>query len=207
MPRSALYASPLRERERLEVIREFLDWLYAKPAPVERQARAFWTWYFWLTPEQIAGPSRQSFDSLLKESRTWPWESLRRQWIAQLNGVLNGARLPSAPPLGGFAYRLRVWKDGDGGEYFHLAPVPPRQPSGKSFLYVVLADVLGYLNGLAVGVVGNCAECGRLFLRLRARRRLYCSQSCKQKAWARSGSHPSAPRGRRRRRPRAGEQS
>jgi len=179
MARGELFSTALQQRERVRVVQEFLDWLYAVDRSPEQQVRSFWTWHAWLTPEQAAGPAREQFDRIIGATRAWRWEKLRHNWIARLNGMMNRLRLQHPGSVQGVGRSLVARAGRDGREYLAVVPVMPQPLTEENFEDLVLDEVMQYLDGLAVAAVGNCAQCGRLFFRLRAKRRLFCSTRCK----------------------------
>jgi hypothetical protein len=190
MPRSKLFDARLSEAEMLRVLREFLEWLYGRHRSVEIERLAFWKCWSGLTTEQIVGPASEPFDRMLQLSRDWNWGKHRKRWLGSLERAKKGLRVevPAA------RYTLSPIKSAAGRMYFRFCQVLPPKFTEDAFANVVLEEMLRLLDRLAMDALGRCPICQHLFLRLRAGRRLYCSQSCKQKSlYGLYYTQPSAP--------------
>jgi len=182
MPRSQLLKGIRPDRERLRWLREFFDWLYAEQRSAGELALRFWSLWSSLHGRELSPRKRAVWQRLISNAPTSAFLAMQchlREWVAGLPRLF----------AQGETIRLKVgdrffgaMPDIDGRWYFGFAEdlVPPRDIG--DLMDRADTDLMQQLGGLSVEVLGQCGRCGRVFLRLRARRRLYCSARCKYEA-------------------------
>ncbi len=88
------------------------------------------------------------------------------------------------PTVGPISFRLSTYSRRHGQGRFHLGPALPRGRNYKRWIPIFLHEFLADLEDLRQATMTRCRRkvCGSLFVRLRAKRRLYCSKRCRNLA-------------------------
>ncbi len=182
MPRSQLLKGIRPDRERLRWLREFFDWLYAEQSSAGELALRFWALWSRLHGRELSPRKRAVWQRLISDAPTSAFQQMQRhlrEWVAGLPPLFEQKETIR---LKGEDRFFGAMPDTDGRWYFGFAQdlLPPRDIG--DLMARASADLMQQLQGLSVEVIGQCRRCGRVFLRLRARRRLYCSARCKYEA-------------------------
>jgi hypothetical protein len=184
MPTSALFQTPLPQRDRLIYLREFLAWLYDGREAGPRICLDFWAW--WTGAPDKASPDYKEWriEELVRDSSDWKWAELRRDLRNSFEKIYDSLKRDPPLFLSAAPFAFRSWRGRDGREYFSVNMALPEKLTAEAIGAFALEEVLRHLEGLAVEAIGRCAraDCRRLFLRLRAKRRLYCSTRCRHRA-------------------------
>ena len=79
---------------------------------------------------------------------------------------------------------IAAWAPQQNKAYFHFGPILPTSPKQDDFAECALAEVMQDLSGLAVDAIARSERetCKRLFIRLQAGRKHYCSDRCRLQA-------------------------
>ena len=184
MSRSALFQTPLSERARIVYLRDFLTWLYDDRSSEEELAEQLWRWFGGFPRGPLRGKVRAEIDKHLSATRDWPWRTFQAELRAALEGLYDGIRNTEVRASQPIRFTLKTWPSKGKRQHFSLQPVLPRRRDQRDWAPVFLFDFLSDLNNLTLGAMERCARptCRHLFIRLRAKRRLYCSKRCRNLA-------------------------
>lgn len=184
MSRSALFQSPLAERDRLVYIRGFLDWLNNERGTKQELAEGFWRWFIGFPDGPLRGRWKKHMEGHLADTRHWKWRKLQAGLRKTVEGAYDYRRSSQSAVLRPIWLTLRARRRSDRREYFELQVVLPTPLTASRLAPLVLYEFFGGVDNLAEGAVARCRlpTCRRLFVRLRAVRRLFCSKRCRNLA-------------------------
>lgn len=184
MPRSALFGNPLSERDRVEYLRDFLAWLYDEKSSDTELLEGLWRWFAGAPNGPLRGKGKTLIEENCRETPRWPLRKFQGELRAALEELYDGIHKQSRTAIPPIHFTLRTRSKDGGPEYFTVRPMLPvsrnRRRWAAMFLFAFLAD----LNNLHREAMGRCARpaCRHLFIRLRTKRRLYCSLRCRNLA-------------------------
>ena len=188
------------ERLFLQAAQDCLRWVYAEYEQPARCQLEFWEWAMGLHPWQLRSPNIPQAKSLLEQSGDWPWLLLQRrarQFLERLFGGIQGGKPRTVPVMP----RALLPAQTSSGQVV-LRWRAPFSALKKPWDWVLffLDDLLADLDSVSLEVVGRCALCGHYFIRAAARRKNYCSDTCRNRAlYQRRKSRRAAPRAGKRR--------
>jgi hypothetical protein len=201
MPQGALIRKSGVERHLLQAAQDCLRWSYAEYDRPARCQLEFWAWAMPLDTSDLLSPKTPHARSVLEQSAGWPWLRLQRRarrFLERLFGGMRGER----PPTVAVAQRaLLPVRTKSGQMVVRWRPLfrPPKKPWDLVLFF--LDELLADLDGVSEDVVARCALCGHYFIRVAARRRNYCSDTCRNRAlYRRRKSRRTVPHAGKRRR-------
>lgn len=181
--RGRLFRNPLRPSDRLVYVRDFLDWVYAKgKSPPELQHAAL-AWWVGLTPEQFRQWGPRDWPDLIKPLPGWDWVPIQDEARRRVERLFLPRQEPlhlepvTAPRV------LGIFKDKDGESYWYYDTQTLLPHTGEEWVSRAIDRTLYDLRDMNLKVIGHCAECGRVFVRLRPTVSRYCSPGCRHLAW------------------------
>jgi hypothetical protein len=170
------------ERHILQVAQDCVRWVYAKYDQPERCHLEFWAWAMGLHTWQLLSPNTPHTKSLLEQSGDWPWLVLQRRARRFLENLFGGMR-GERPPTLAVAERALVPQRTKSGEVvLRWRPLRPTSEKPWDWVRFLLDDLLADLDGVSLDVIARCALCGHYFIRAAARRKNYCSDTCRNRA-------------------------
>jgi hypothetical protein len=182
MPGGKLIRKSGVKRYILSAAHECLAWAYKRYENPRRCQLEFWSWAMGLHTWQLLRPDTPAAKGLLEASGGWPWLQLQRRTRRFLEKLFAGIG-SDKPPLVRVMPRglLPAPVDGEGIVLRWRSPVTwPEKP--WDWVMFLLDDLLSDLDGVSLDVVGRCALCNHYFIRAAARRKNYCSDTCRNRA-------------------------
>lgn len=186
-----LFDLDLSARDRLRYVHDFLDLIYAEGLSGKRLQEQHWTWYLGVTLKQVLTSKPRAWKRIISRTADWPWPDLQQRQRQTVEAILATATR-SRKPLSVCVPRvLTTYKGADGRKYFNYAPQLDIPLHYDNFAACELDAFLEDLQKLYLRTVRRCKECGHFFIRLRAGKSLYCSDTCRWRGFmAKKGYRP-----------------
>jgi hypothetical protein len=189
--RGRIFRTPLAAHDRLEYVRDLLDFAYAQDRSPERLQEMFHEWYFGVYSKKAMKRMPEGWRHIKRLGTAVDWPDFQQKLRNKIEAVLDRSSTRDAKQLLDIRWRLTDWNAPDGRVYFYPVVLIRDSRDIRSLVEVAVAMMVNDLTGLSVEAIRQCEECGRLFLRLRPTRARYCSSSCRARAFmARHGYHP-----------------
>ncbi len=181
--RGRLFRGPLAPRDRLRYVRDFLDWVYAKNRTAKYLQDEFWAWYCGVYPEQASREVPREWSQLLDDTKGWDWPGMQAKAREKIEQIFLPGPKPSYPVWISAERAPAIFTASDGKKYFAYETALGKDAKPDEYITAAIDGMLNNLSDLSVDVMGVCAECGRLFVRLRPTSSLYCSPACRHLAF------------------------
>jgi hypothetical protein len=185
-------------RFHLQAAQDCLAWMYGTYSRPDRCQIDFWAWAGGMESWWFSDPNNPVAKQLLSDSADWPWFALQRRARRLIESIFGGLAAGSRPVILLRPRALGVaWPV---NERRALRWITPRSRARKPWDQVLsfIDELLSNLDGANVEVLGKCGFCSHWFVRAAARRKGYCSDTCRNRS--RYQRRKNRPGGRKRRR-------